>query len=91
MVGSYSLFHQRAPWSFFYLVVVGSVLRLPCSNWKFEALQTPLAAIDFKEFRTFLLHFSVLNAVGFLSRPFSPASMGSQPCVPALPSPRRMY
>lgn len=88
MVGSYFLFHQRAPWFFSYLVVVGSVLRVPCSNWKFEALQTPLAAIDFKGFRTFSLHFSVLNAVGFLSRPLSQASVGSQLCVP---SPRRMY
>lgn len=42
-----------------YLVVVGFVLRVPCSNWKFEALQTPLTAMDFKGFRTFLLHFSI--------------------------------
>jgi len=76
-----------------YLVVAGLYFKgVPCSNWKFEAFQTPFAALITKGLGHLCCTLvPVLNAIDFLSSPFSQASLGSQLCVPVLPSPRRMY
>lgn len=85
MVASYSLLHQRGSSVCCYLVVVGLCFKsVPCSNWKFGALQTPLTALITKGLGHLCCTLvPVLNAVGFfLSGPSSRASLGSRPRIP---------
>lgn len=87
------MLHQRGSSVCCYLVVVGLCFKsVPCSNWKFGALQTPLTALITKGLGHLCCTLvPVLNAVGFFFPVPLPEPAWAHGLVsPGLPSPRRM-